>query len=380
MIKYKKYIFPYAFSTLFIFFMQYYFWIAATGLDNYPIVTASRNLAIILSVFCIIFHWKIYSILNLKTLFLLIFTLILVIVGIYVSGGQTVAKLILFGIAVKDVPIKKVTRDLGISNIIIFICVAFMSVIGVAPTHVLIGGQSYLTLGFKNPNTLSILLFSLVAIYTYNNYEKMGFKEIVFTLLICIFVFVIFQSRSFIIVTVGLFLLEIIDKYLIKLSSLNKIWFFRILTLLMPMIITYISYFLSVNWNRYDLLRKINLLFSWRFWLWSKYTTAYKITPFGLNFDWETNGTLDNGYLVLLFRYGWVIWILYILIFTYTFYKAYKNDNSKLILLLIAYYIYFFTESYPMMVNANVPILCFFWYLWSSRKEISEDYYPIRSE
>ena len=67
-------------------------------------------------------------------------------------------------------------------------------------------------------------------------------------------------------------------------------------------------------------------------------------------------GTLDNAYLVLLLRYGLIVFFVYVLMFSNISKMAYRKIDLPLGLAIICYEAYFMFEFTPILVNIN-PLL-----------------------
>ena len=81
---------------------------------------------------------------------------------------------------------------------------------------------------------------------------------------------------------------------------------------------------------------------------------------FGNYFDKTSYGAMDNTYLMLLLRYGIVIYAIYMIIFFKTIIIAKRNRDWLCLYITIVYFAYFCVEYSPSIMNLDF-VLIYFW-------------------
>lgn len=345
--------------------MQINFWFASTYITNINYLEYFRAFTLIFSCICLIFKWYYQKISKLHSLILLLI-LIMIISITYVSKGMTLFKSFLFLLAVKGVEFKKVGKYMLFSNLIIIISLILLISLGVIENNYgfKLNGDKFFTLGFTNPNTLAMILSTIYFLFNILIVNRKKIEFILFNILYIFIVYYITKSRSALVSTIVFFILFYLEDYiytlLYKKSTLLKITSY----ILFPMC-SLISYFFATSYGSNNFVTSLNRIFSWRFSLWHVYSMNYNIELFGNNIDPTQMVTLDNGYLVLIYRYGILSWLLYLILFTATIKYIFQNNDTKAWILLIVFSVYMLTEGFTMMINVNLILLFSFCLFWS---------------
>lgn len=289
-------------------------------------------------------------------------------VGLYNSGGMTLVKMILFALALKGVPLQNAMKYFYRSNIFCFIVIVSSSLIGVIKNITVVDGRTFYYLGFNNPNTLAALIFSIAVLDLCINYE--GYPSLWWKGLLAVgIIFFLTESRSAILSMLFLVILVFLEKRKIfetkKLQSLAAYWF-----LIMGAGSFLLAKFFQMNSS---FASKLNQLLSWRPYFFHRYYENFQVLLFGNSFSLAEEGALDNAYLMLLFRYGIIIFLLYAIMFYLAAKWAAKEKNASYFLLIFTYGAYFFMEFTPLLINLDIPLVYFWVQFWTRKKQKNKE-------
>ena len=267
------------------------------------------------------------------------------------SGAMTFVKLILFWLGCRGVEDKKLLKYEAWSLIISAGFIVATSIIGITSMRYW-GNNAVFSFGFKNPNNLPSIITAILFAYCLSRDEPLTIKSILFQILITLIMYRSTGSRSALMVLLMFYVLLLICRI-----PLARRFFESALRFLpcLYIFLSAVSYYVgrayvhsNVNWLR------LNYLLSWRPYLWNKYASTTGLTLFGNRL--EEMGTLDNAYLVLLLRYGLIVFFVYVLMFSNISKMAYRKIDLPLGLAIICYEAYFMFEFTPILVNIN-PLL-----------------------
>ncbi len=242
--------------------------------------------------------------------------------------------------------------------IIIMSCI--MSLIGDKLIVTEISGEIRYNFGFTHPNTFSMMLFNLILMWVYINFDKIKRKNILeialLTLIVCCFT----KTRTFLVnIVCLLLLLVLVRRNKKRINNIISI----IAQLITPMltIITYVLTMMYMGGNNIAFV--IDNILSYRIRLVAYALYHYGISLFGQNMSnikviydqyWKLNNfTFDNAYVYFMSNIG-IIWLIIICI---CFYLLAKKKNVKTSIFIIAWALYGMTEVHGINGYECFPIL-----------------------
>lgn len=209
--------------------------------------------------------------------------------------------------------------------------------------------------GFYHPNTFGMYVMMIFLDYLYLNKEK-KIRNIIFAIFVSIFIHYTSDTRSAIYCIMGISILLLLEKLLIRVIQIKPIKFILnnlYLFLLCFSIVTTLLYC-----SKTDFSIQLNQFFSNRLYLQSIFWKNYKLSLFGNKIIY--NYTLDNGYIKLLLNYGLLATIFYGYIYNKTLKKTYLFNNYIVYFIILILLFFNVAESSMLYVYFNIFILYFF--------------------
>lgn len=292
----------------------------------------------------------------------LIVVIILHLIGIIVwrcSNSTTVLLTIIVLVSCKDIQMKNLFKYSFWVKTLFFICVttlAILNVIDPGKIERLVNGV-YLgiryCLGYGHPNSCQYTLFTIFILFIYAYKEKINLYHILIMALYNYFIYTYTDSNT------GFMLCNLIIAYLVIKKTyihkyFEKIMYFccdYIYILLVP--ISFICCYLS---SEVGMLNNLGTL-SARFWTASAIIKNYPFSLFG-TLTTET----DFGFIKIIYSYGLIITILYVLGHTFLlkYLKKKKLTFEYFSIVLLA--IYSLLESYSMSILMNATLFMFLYF------------------
>lgn len=205
-------------------------------------------------------------------------------------------------------------------------------------------GLKALCLGFANPNQPLFYLF-VIAINGSFVFARSRFRRI-YTIVMIIFSTIIYlltlSRTSYLAIIIFLML------YLINSQKIYKI--LRKSMFIIIIIFTTVSFFIATNYGVSG--NQVNTTMTNRPYYWNlRVEDGIIYNMYGNKDRYEnSNGpesALDNNYINLIARYGWIIFMIVFYLLVYNSKKADKTDDEVYMLGLFAILIYFISESMP---------------------------------
>ncbi len=362
------------YASIFIYVMQFHFWMASTEFSGNSFVEVLRQICFIVGCLCVLLKWGTYGKADVKKVLLFFSLTIIVVCGMYVSGGLTVVKLLLFGLALKNVPFEYALRAFSRINIAIGALVWGAVIFDFIPNKIFNdNGEIFYYLGFSNPNTAAMLFFSILISLTCGRIGRWKLHDYILCISTSYIMYSLTGSRAMLISASVYILLTVLEQHGRLMQNMIRHKVTRKALYAVYPTLTVLSYWLAKAYTTSNLVQKLNLIFSWRFYFWNRYVGNIGIGLLGKNFDWDGVGTLDNGYLVLLFRYGLIIYLIYFAIFTYTVYCAIKWQKHNVLILILTNCAYCFVEGYSIFININFVLIYFWICFWKSSAVFAEN-------
>ncbi len=369
------------FTFLFIFFMQIYFWNGATFFSEIEGENFVGFICWFLALGLLLLNFIIRRTIPLVPLLLAFGVVVIAAYGVRYSGADVILRIAVFLFGLRDINAKKAIKYYTISNILILVFVSASSWLGVIENKEFLKlGKVVYTFGFINPNIVAILATVCILGYFYTHYDNLKFAQYCIGLLCMIGIYKINGSRSSLITLSIMLIFVAFDKTLNFMNAFFKFKQLQVILYLLFPFLFFFSYYIANNYNNNIIIQELNLLFSWRFYFWNYYARKFGITPFGTAYDALNIGSLDNGFLVLLYRCGAVAVILYFIIFMYAIHYALMRKDRMGLIMIICYFPFMFVEGYPIFSGVCLVIIyfCCAWWDRNNKKVDIEQIYDYK--
>lgn len=318
------------------------------------IITMSNSVLLAL---CIIQLVRTFYLLRKKTTWLLLWCVcaVLLFIGYRTANDRTILEAFAYGTGAVFVDYKKITKTMKSTWIWCLATVVILSLMQIIPTvgGVRGTGEVRMSLGFVHANTLGFILFIIGLIIFVDSYEVRSRNSFIVLLLLTAVDFYIANSRTTtllllvmdIVMATKLFKKDIISHFLSKKLVRN---------LLLVFVITLIglTVWLATFYNGSGRLIQLNVLLNNRVQNGSYYMSLYGISLFGKNIPefvlWNDNFTqlyLDNGYLLMLIKYGVIATVIYVMMILRSARKAIQIKNIAMVVAIGLIAVSLFTEQ-----------------------------------
>lgn len=353
--------------SLFIYFFSY-FWLIEANSDN----LFSNYNDTLFSIFKLISYalLLVKFFLDFKSMGLNIFKSLLILLIAYISfkhsNSNFLTPVLIFIAFSKDIKCEDVVKTIFMALIFSVIPVILLSFLGIIDNTIIYkshSGEIAYSLGFYHPNTTGAIIFEIVMLYLYLNYNKINLKKILLIMCIVIFSYYYTKSRTSALLIAFALMSLTIYKYLKKtISEKNAINLFSSITKYVFITITSVCLIISMTFE----VSKVANLFTGRLGQMIYYYKYYGLTLWGQKLLGYLNNIdqliktklyiLDNGYMYLLLGFGIVMFTLFILYELKMITFAKKNMNFMLLIILLSYIIYGFSETVLIRWNYNFSL------------------------
>ena len=339
-----------------IWMLQFNYFIGLSTYKDTIIGGILEKSCLILAILAIIAHYVFDQKVTVKkNSILLIFSLLLIAsyTALTTSGG-TLIKMLLFAMAFKGVGKKEIWKYYYRSTIGAILFISVSACLGIIEKTKFSKSGTY-AYGFGlNPNILaiSIFLILIIKLYLMERRPRIWWQGIIAAVIIN----EVTKCRS---VVAFLILLSLIMFLNITRNLNTKIlaWVDGIL----PIILSFFSIYIAKEFNINNLgWISVNRFMSARPYLYHLYYINFPISLFGNYFDKTNYGAMDNTYLMLLLRYGVIIYVIYMFIFLRTIVLAQKRQDRLCLYIIAIYFIFFGIEYSPSIMNLDF-VLIYFW-------------------
>lgn len=236
---------------------------------------------------------------------------------------------------------------------------------GIIPDQISYRADKYVrhSMGFKNPNLLSLYLTVIIfeVMYLLKNKKIILFS--VGVLALVIFEYIVLNTKTTaLIIPIGLLFYIVYSKKnnIIKRCFENK--GIKILVYCLPMILS-ISAVLSIFIFKInpDLINFLNKITSGRIEYWTQFFNEYGFSILGKNVPdiLHIRYVLDNTYLKLLIKFGIIQFIIFIIVLFLNTKKGYVYKKYDLLFFIVMLEIYGAMESIVMIPGINIFMLYF---------------------
>lgn len=296
--------------------------------------------------------------------------LIFIFIG---SGGVDQGILIIFPMIVgmKNTRIKRVTRIMFITYIVLFIFLILLSTFGIVENTIYTKKGTYenyktLQLGGVNANIIFIIIFALISLYLYTYSEKISFIKCCILQLLCIVAYFLFYSRTGVVTTSA----EIWGSYIIsKNINFNRIKFKKSkinnFILKHSYFIFYLFIYIVGKYFFYTgFAQFLNKLVTSRI-----FEVNYYVNNFGVGLfpKYVLYYACDNSQTIMFVSYG----LIYTFIFLYLHYRTisvFIQKSKRLeIFFMIIFLIYSYSEFALLKPFANFGMLFLIYAFYPNR-------------
>lgn len=291
---------------------------------------------------------------NKNKLLLWCFCAFLLFIGYRIAGDRTIFEAFIYGTGAIFVDYKKIIKTMKSTWIVGLMIVVLLSLMHLIPTSggIRESGEVRMSLGFVHPNALGFILFIVGILIFIDFYENR--KQSLFVLFILTFVaYYIANSKTSTLLLIVLdimmiariFKKDIISKILSKKMVDNLLLIFVVLLL-------FFSFWLAASYTGSAFQLWLNNLLTNRIQYGAWYMSLYGISFLGRNIPdfvlWYDNFTLiylDNGYLLLLIKFGVFATFIYMMMIFQSSRKAIREKNIAMIVTIVLIAVSLFSEQ-----------------------------------
>lgn len=318
------------------------------------VITTSNSILLVL---CVIQLVRTFYLLRKKILWLLVWSIcaVLLFVGYRIVNDRTIFEAFAYGTGAIFVDYKKIIKTMKLTWIWCLVMVALLSLLRVIPTvgGVRETGKVRMSLGFVHANTLGFILFIIGLLVFLDSYEKKNRNSFIILLLLTAVDFYIANSRTttLLLLIIDVVLATKVFKYDIISHFLKKKWVRNLLPFFVVALIGFTIWF-ATSYNGNGQLFHLNRLLNNRVQNGAYYMSLYGMSLFGKSIPefvlWKDNFTqlyLDNGYLLMLIKYGIISTAIYIIMILRSARKAIEKKNIAMIVAIGLIAVSLFTEQ-----------------------------------
>ena len=311
----------------------------------------------VLLALCIVQLVRTFYLLRKKITWLLLWCLcaVLLFIGYRTVSDRTILEAFAYGTGAVFVDYKKIIKTMKSTWLLCLVTVVFLSLMRIIPTvgSVRETGEVRMSLGFVHANTLGFILFIIGLLIFVDSYEVRSRNSFIALLLLTAVDFYIANSRT---TTLLLLIMDIVISTKVFKNDmishfLNKKWV-RNLLLIFVIALIGLTVWLATSYNESGRLLQLNKLLNNRVQNGSYYMSLYGISLFGKNIPefvlWNDNFTqlyLDNGYLLMLIKYGVIATIIYVMMILQSARKAIRIKNIAMVVAIGLIAVSLFTEQ-----------------------------------
>ena len=326
------------------------------------------NCSILLLIICCLIQSNKYS----KKSFPLIIVLICsFIANAYITGNTTLLLLLLFCLACKNVDIDKLINFNWKFQLLLILVVIICYFLGVTNNFYLYRADGVIrsSMGFSHPNAFGMYLFSNFCQFLYCNIKKYHTSIfIIIGILLAYLSSTFSDSRGSVYSFIILIIFTIIFKVKTKKTHLNG--FTTKILIIVPIILSFLSLVIAFNYNsKNEFLYNINSKLTGRISSASYIVNNYDVKVFGQKLPLVSTAesmrsgksalVLDNAYIKLLYQYGILVFLAFIIFYCILIKKSIKADNWILLVILLVFAIRGLTGNILFNLYGNIFLLYF---------------------
>lgn len=333
-------------SAIFVFFMQLLYAAAASEVSQSESYFFIWILGYLIAGFMAVLACFSGTI-NLSQIIKISFIVILMLVTALSSAGRELAFLVLYWIILKDSNQGQLIKSFFYADIMALFFNALLALVGI---YHIFDDSGNLILGFLNPNFLGLFVFDIVLLLIVQNDKKSNLKNFSIIIIAGILCWKYINCRSAALSIAVLAILSLLRKMIEnkKLLILGVKYSYVILA--------GISIALGKIGIRNAALIAIDKILSGRIIAWNVYFQNKPITLMGTQFYARDFYPLDNAYLWLLFRYGVIVFVIYVVANYLVSKKAIEQKIFNMQIGILALALYSLMEFSPMSVFNHIGL------------------------
>lgn len=301
---------------------------------------------------------------SIKRLTIYIAVIILALYGVLITGQYGLLITVITCLAISDVDINKIIQFIFQYELLFFIIniiwSIFMSLLGSYSLSMIIYGVKRYKFGFSHPNILSVILFNLIIMWIWLNFEKIRWKHLGFIFLISIISYYFTKTRTSFFDT--LFVILMVALLIGKRKRVIKLYKYAAV-LIVPALSIAFYFMIKLRLNNIPIITMLDSFLSARITLGGYAYVRYGVTMFGQNLQnmqvtwdeiWRLNsGTFDCTYTYLLVNQG-IVWLIVLAV---GFFMLTRYKSNKINIAIIAWGLYAITEVHGLNGFMCFPVL-----------------------
>ncbi len=302
---------------------------------------------------------------------ILIFYIISCIV-ILVTKAKMIAYLPIFVLASKDIDIEKILKYTLYTYIFMNLFVMISYFCGFIVEIVIErNGIARHSFGWTSASQFMIIIFQIIALYLYLRRKKLNIYDFIVSFILLMICYYFTLSRMSLLCSLLLLLLFILIRYT-KISKLfDKL---KVLVYIVPFILAFIFISITIAFPKYG-LDKIDVILTGRLFYGKEAIKEYSIKPFGSEIKYygqRADGELeehpynyiDSSYVKVLINYGYLYFILTMILIVFLNHYAFKNKNYYLLAIIIVIEMYVTIDSFLVCIELNPWLLYLLSYIY----------------
>ena len=318
------------------------------------IITISNSVLLAL---CVVQLIRTFYLLRNKTTWLLLWCVCaaLLFIGYRTVSDRTILEAFAYGTGAVFMDYKRIIKTMKSTWLWCLVTVVFLSLMRIIPTvgGVRETGEVRMSLGFVHANTLGFILFIIGLLIFVDSYAVRSRNSFIALLLLTAVDFYVANSRT---TTLLLLIIDIVISTKVFKNDmishfLNKKWVRNLLLIFVIALIGFTVWF-ATSYNGSGRLLQLNGLLNNRVQNGSYYMSLYGISLLGKNIPefvlWNDNFTqlyLDNGYLLMLIKYGVIATVIYVMMILQSARKAIRVKNIAMVVAIGLIAVSLFTEQ-----------------------------------
>ena len=258
-------------------------------------------------------------------------------------------------IGLKDIDLKDLLKKTYYIKSLLFFSLIILSFLGIRENTVFEDvriGENVIKYGFGigHPNLVHATLFIIICLSIYCNFAKFKIRNYFFWMMANLFLYQFTKSRTGFLVIV--FMLTI--SFIIENKIIYKI--LEVPIIVFPIILPFVCLGMGYLYSDSTMIQKVSDLLQGRI-MWINYCFEnIKINLFGTNWGSEVI-ILDCGYAMILFRYGIVLFLLFLLANFFMIRKFYIEKMLPELVILIGFLVYAVTEEFTANIFLNFSLV-----------------------
>lgn len=309
------------------------------------------NISMAVILFAFILQLKKYKLNELIKVLVLLF---LSFIFIFISNNYLLLKLMLIVLISKNIDInKKISYDIKLRIFFMLIMILLFN-LGIAEdTIAYYNGKIRHSIGFSNPNVLGLHTFILCLELLYINRNRLSIPKVLIYTAIMLVSNIYSGSRTALylyFISTFLFYLYKHNKKIFSNSLIKKL-------IIYSPIITSLIIFLSYSFyiNNFSIGISLDKIMSGRLYNINFFANKYDLTLFGTDIS-VANKSCDTAIVYMLFAFGYVGCMLYLLGFTKLFKVLYSKNKIGIVIIMFAFILYGMSEKLWLFADCNLLI------------------------